>query len=153
MLFNMKNNNKTKLNIIIYDRSKTKKVYFIAFTVILLLLLIFIYFNNPQNQNIICPSLIYFKIYCSACGILRATYNLLHFNFAIAFFYNSFYVLSMPIFIYLYIAFLIKIFFKKDIFFIKNKKTAIIMYFILFLIFGILRNFEIFSFLAPHNLS
>jgi hypothetical protein len=122
---------------------------FIIFTVVLIAACAAIYFAQiPYN----CPSKTIFGIYCSACGIMRAARSLLALQIGKAFCYNQFFILSVPLYIYAYAGWGIKVFFNVRIF--PPKKYIPIFlaaYFLLFLIYGILRNFEAFEILAPHE--
>lgn len=125
-----------------------KKLYFIVITVITVVICGIIYFS-PQNGVSFCPSR-FLGIYCSACGITRAIRSIMHLDIVAAFNYNQFFVLSIPLYMYIYIGVALKIF--KNINIFPPKKVffiLIIIYFTLFLIYGILRNIEIFSFFEP----
>lgn len=120
---------------------------FIIFTVALIAACAAAYFAPLAYR---CPSQTVFGIYCSACGITRATRSLLSFQIAKAFCYNQFFVLSVPLYIYAYAGWGLKVFFGVNI--LPPKKYIVIFlaaYLLLFLIYGILRNFEAFNFLAP----
>ena len=56
------------------------------------------YFFNPENLIWFpkCPFYLLTGYQCPACGIQRATYQLLHLHFKEAFYYNPFLVISIP---------------------------------------------------------
>jgi hypothetical protein len=125
------------------------RIYFVMFTLVMISALVSLYFSQPSVE-IICPSRKLFGIFCSACGITRAAYNLLHLNFAAAFNFNQFFVVSLPLYLYIYVAIAAKVFLNAKIY--PRRKTIIIffiIYFSLFLLYGIMRNFEVFAFLSP----
>jgi hypothetical protein len=126
------------------------RIYFVIFTLLIICALIYLYFSQP-SEEIVCPSRKLFNIFCSACGITRATYSLLHLNFAAAFNFNQFFVISLPLYLYIYVAIAVKVFLESKIY--PRRKTIIIffiIYFSLFLLYGVMRNFEVFAFLSPH---
>jgi len=81
--------------------------------------------------------------YCPGCGITRALLSLIELQFYQAFRYNMLAVILLPFgIVYFIYLFILK----------RNKKIPnIILYFILIIVilFGILRNIPIFSYLAP----
>ncbi|MBQ7360996.1 MAG: DUF2752 domain-containing protein [Bacteroidaceae bacterium] len=56
------------------------------------------YFFNPESSMWFpkCHFYLFTGYYCPACGIQRAVYQLLHFHFKEAFYYNPFLVISVP---------------------------------------------------------
>ncbi len=59
---------------------------------------IILYYFNPESSIWFpkCPFYILTGYQCPACGVQRAAYQLLHFNFKEAFCYNPFLVISIP---------------------------------------------------------
>lgn len=105
---------------------------------------IFIYFNQDL---FFCPILKYFHIYCPACGITRMILSIIELDFYQAFHFN-------PLIFILLI--LIIIFSIVEMFLFINKKKLIrlnnkvyIWLVIILVIYTILRNIRIFSFLLP----
>ena len=101
------------------------------------------YFMIYQKLNIGIPCLFY-KItgfYCPGCGITRMVFSLLKLDFYQAFRYNPF-VFFFFIFYLLY-----KIINIKCIFQIKQQHIYLLL--IITILFGILRNIEMFSYLKP----
>ncbi len=70
-----------------------------------ILMLIFLYPNNPIKNNIFpkCMFLKYTGLYCPGCGGTRATYYLIHGNIVKALDYNFLFVFLLPFMFYLYI--------------------------------------------------
>ena len=85
-------------------------------------------------------------LYCPGCGITRLCLSLFEGDVYQAFRYNPIIFINLPI---LFILFVLNIFFKKN----KNIKkiTDVIIIFLatITIIFGVIRNIPIFSFLAP----
>lgn len=85
-------------------------------------------------------------LYCPGCGITRLCLSLFEGDIYQAFRYNPIIFIDLPI---LFILFVLNIFFKKN----KNIKkiTDVIIIFLatITIIFGVIRNIPIFSFLAP----
>ena len=85
-------------------------------------------------------------LYCPGCGITRLCLSLFEGDIYQAFRYNPIIFINLPI---LFILFVLNIFFKKN----KNIKkiTDVIIIFLatITIIFGVIRNIPIFSFLAP----
>lgn len=85
-------------------------------------------------------------LYCPGCGITRLCLSLFEGDVYQAFRYNPIIFIDLPI---LFILFVLNIFFKKN----KNIKkiTDVIIIFLatITIIFGVIRNIPIFSFLAP----
>lgn len=69
-----------------------------AFPVLLILLGLFYYFVDPNNQHFLiqCPWRLCTGTLCPACGSQRALYALAHGNVVKALSYNYFFVLSVP---------------------------------------------------------
>lgn len=125
-----------------------KKRTAIIATVVIIALAALIFFIEPQETGWECPFLKYLGVYCPACGMTRAAHSLLHLRFKEAFRYNSFFTLTLPLLAYAYAAFFLNAVTSKRIL-PEVRKKAVYIYLLLFLAFGILRNFEAFSFLAP----
>ncbi|MDD4003191.1 MAG: DUF2752 domain-containing protein [Clostridia bacterium] len=124
-----------------------KKLYFLIITVLIIAVGALLYFFPIKYS---CPFKSLFGVYCSGCGVIRAARYILNFQIEKAFFCNQFFVLSLPLYLYFYVGCAVKIF--ADISILPQKKHIkifLIVYFSLLLLYGILRNIEIFSFLAP----
>ena len=117
-------------------------------TIIFIIISIGYYFLNLKfSFSIHC---IFHKLtgfYCPGCGITRMIFAMLRFDFYQAFRFNPFVFLLLIVYsVYLFIYIIVKV---------KLKKELIIpryLYYVLLVItivFGILRNTELFSFLMP----
>ncbi len=116
------------------------------FIVITLLLISYLLISSYLNFYIPCPIKTLTGFYCPGCGITRMLLALLQLDIYKAFRYNPVVFIMLPIGLYLYIDNLIrkdKSLYKK----IPEKFWYIII--IILIIYGILRNIPMFSFLAP----
>ena len=94
-----------------------------------------------------CPFLKFFHIFCAGCGGTRMIHSILNFDFYQAFRYNPLLFIFLIIgIIYTLIAIIIYIK-KKEL--ILPSKYSLIIILIIFLLYMILRNIGIFSFLIP----
>ncbi len=121
---------------------KTQKIITIAIILSVILISIYLLFNNPNEENSLTPQCLFYKLtslYCPGCGITRAWYALLHFEFKEAFSQNALAFFVVPISI-------LAFFYPK----ILYHPLYPIFIFVSTLTFAILRNIEYFSFLAPH---
>lgn len=125
--------------------AKAKKRRALLFLAALVLALLFI---EPEELDYQCPFQKYLDVYCPACGLTRAARSILHLQFGLAVRYNAYFALSLPFLVYACAAFLANAVSGKKILPQVTKRVWII-YFALFAAFGVLRNFEIFGFLAP----
>ncbi len=90
--------------------------------------------------------------YCPGCGITRMIFALLHGDIKQAFAYNSLVMILLPLFLFIgvhhYYCWLKN---KDDIWLKKIPNWFWYILIIIAILFGILRNIEFFSFLAPHQ--
>ena len=108
--------------------------------------LIYLFLNENYNISIECLFYKFTRLYCPGCGITRMLKSLISLDFYQAFRYN----MLVFIFIILFILYIVvKIIFKlmKKNFKINNKIYYVLL--IITILFGILRNFEMFNYLAP----
>lgn len=124
-------------------------------TVSILFLLIIIFFiylflHNKFNFNIPCYFSLVTGLECPGCGITRMILSILKLDFYQAFRYNPLVFIYMP-FIITYIIYKIYLYIydKKDKILIKIPRIYIYLVLIITIIYGILRNVEMFSFLKP----
>ena len=89
-------------------------------------------------------------LYCSGCGMTRATFSLLQLDFYQAFRYNAFAIIIIPL-IGLYIIGGIYAWLFNKANFMDNKIPGIvwIVFIVALLVYGVLRNIPQFVFLAP----
>lgn len=75
-----------------------QKIKTTSIVLIILSSVIILYFFNPESSIWFpkCPFYIITGYQCPACGIQRAAYQLFHFHFKKAFYYNPFLVISVP---------------------------------------------------------
>lgn len=109
---------------------------------------ILLYFGRLR---LLCPINTAFDVYCPGCGSGRAVYSLLHFQFAAAFSYNPFFVLSLPLIAYMLGVIYLQSFFHRGMNAKMPGKVFWVTYFVLLFIFTVLRNIPVFpfTFLAP----
>ena len=107
-----------------------------------LAMLAMLYFDDPSREGTIfppCPTHYISDIYCPGCGSLRAMHALVHGNFAEAASQNILTLVFLPILV-------LMVLFPKA-FAHKRFPLAVLL---IIAVFTVLRNFEAFSFLAPH---
>ena len=134
-----------------YFNTTNKRILIVIIFFIGILLFSFSYYTLFHNYDISVPCFFHriTGLYCPGCGITRAIFALMEFNIKQAFRYN--------LLLFTVIPFLMYYFFKKVYYWIMmkdyNKKVFSnnLWNFLLFftILFGIIRNFEFFSFLAP----
>lgn len=130
-------------------KNRIKRV--ISIVIFLLILLFGYYFlNSVYNFKIPC---IFYKItnyYCPGCGITRCLFAIIEGNFYDAFSYNRLVFILLP-FIMVYIIYktYLYVFNKRDKYISRIPNIVWILLIIITLLFGILRNIEVFSYLAP----
>ncbi len=91
-------------------------------------------------------------LHCPGCGVTRMIGSILKLDFYQAFRYNPLVFILSPFLIIYGIIKLYENMYDKIIFNKKIEKVSIITIIILLVIFGILRNIEMFNFLAPTTL-
>lgn len=113
-----------------------------------------VYFINPENTGLpSCISQIVFNVYCPACGMTRAAYHLMHFNFMQAFYYNQFLLITLPFFAYIYAANAVNTYFDKKIMpLFKFNKTFAYIFIAVFILYGVLRNIDALYILTPRQI-
>ena len=117
---------------------------------ILFILLGYYFLNYHFSFSIPCFFYELTGFYCPTCGITRMLFALLNFDFIKAFNYNQLIFILFPFIIaiigygiYLYI------FDKKDFILKKIPIWVFVLLFLIFFIFGIMRNLSYFPFLRP----
>lgn len=140
--------NQSYSDIRINKRLRGKKIYALLSVIVIAATVTLIYFNNPSGEGCVFESV--FGIYAPSCGITRATYSLLHLDFVQAFYYNQFYTLSVLPLFYVYATYVINtLFAKKIVPMFKIRGTYVAVYFLLFLLYGIMRNIPGLEILQP----
>lgn len=117
---------------------------------ILLIVLIFIILICILGIKIPCPFYMLTGLYCPGCGVTRCILSILKLDFYAAFRYNPLVFILLPfIFIYVVYKIYIWLFNKKDKLTYKLEGYPIYILLIILIIYGILRNTSLFSWLAP----
>jgi hypothetical protein len=114
--------------------------------IFLILLMTYLILSHYLNIYIFCPIKKLTGFFCPGCGLTRMLYSLITLNFYQAFRYNPLLFIMFPFALALYINYL------------KNPKTSwykkipnYVWYIIIvvLIVYGIMRNIPMFSFLAP----
>ena len=106
--------------------------------------------NTMYDIGLICISNKITGLYCSGCGMTRAVFSLLNLDFYQAFRYNIFSILLLPVLILYFFGAIYAWLFNKANFIARKIPQAFwIVMVILMLIYGVIRNFPMFSYLAP----
>lgn len=110
-------------------------------------ILVFILILVAYFLNIGCPIHHFLGIYCPGCGITRMFISMFELDFYQAFRYNPLvFIYLIGYILYMVIKLLIKTIFKKNI---KIPEIVTYILIVLALLFCVLRNIDIFSWLAP----
>lgn len=134
------------------NKKKVLKLILALTGLAILTITIFLFYYLNKNYNVSLFCLIYevTGLYCPGCGMTRAVISLLNLDFYQAFRYNIFAIFLLPLLtVYFFSEVYCWIFEKENILFSKIPEWFWVFIFISMIIFGILRNFPIFSFLAP----
>lgn len=113
--------------------------------------LLYLYFTGEgEGAGIPCIFHKMTGLYCSGCGASRALRSMLHFDFYQAIRYNAVFTLAVP-FLAVYFSALIFSFIKfgEDRISQKVPMKAVWVFIVLAVVYGVLRNIPMFSFLAP----
>lgn len=128
-----------------------KKIIILIIAIILLTT--YLILGSKFNIYIECPILKITKLYCPGCGITRMLKSIITLDFYQAFRYNMLIFCLLPLFL-VYIILEIRYIITKKTNFLNNKKydKYWMTILIITILFGILRNTEMFSFLRPIKL-
>ncbi len=123
---------------------KNKKI--LELCLFIALLILYYILNKIFNFSIPCIFHKLTNFYCPGCGITRMFFSLLEGNITKAFHYNAL--------VFIFLVMLVIYVILKFLFYINNKQIKIPNYIyyislVIAIIFGVIRNFELFSFLAP----
>lgn len=113
---------------------------------LLFLLIAYLYLGDRFHFHINCPIKELTGLYCPGCGITRMLTSILQLDFYQAFRYNPLIFISLPVFIFFIIEYIIT---KKEPLYNRIPTKIWIAIIIIFIIYGLLRNFPLFDFLAP----
>ena len=133
-----------------HNKLKIKRLLIVLISFISILLLSFLYYkiNKTYHIGFNCVFHEITNLYCPGCGITRAIFSLMELNIIRAIKYNILIITVVPLILYYYLIKIKNWILLKETEEIYSKTTwNIILVFII--LFGILRNIEIFSFLAP----
>ena len=129
-----------------------KKIFkTIFFLIIGILVLVGYYFLNKKIGFAI-PCMIHriTGFYCPGCGITRMIFAIMKLDFVEAFRYNQLvFILSPFLIFYIFYHIYLYIFLKKDKIFIKIPNYFYVILLIFVILWGIVRNIEMFSFFRP----
>ena len=112
-----------------------------------ILVALIVYSKLKFNIGVICPFKEIFNLDCPGCGGTRMAVSLLNLDIYQAIRYNAYVCISIPIVAYVYIK-------QAYMFIVKNELIPWIDKFLVIyadglIVFGIIRNMEVFSWLAP----
>lgn len=122
---------------------KIVRAVIIFFYTACLLFFIYIFIKNPLENDIYHffghDASVY---HCPSCGLTRAVYCLATFQFKKAFYYHAFFVSTLPFLVYVMLTLTVNLFMgKKIIPYPKRYPIFLYVYFGLYILFAILRNF------------
>lgn len=131
------------------SKARLKRAVIIAYPSILitLLILVLIYSKYEFNIGVVCPFNEILGWECPGCGGTRMAVSLLHLEFYQAFRYNPFVFITLPILGIVYTWQTIKFIFQNQTSVWLDK--FLIIYAILLITYGVIRNIGIFSWLQP----
>lgn len=119
-----------------------RKIILFTLLFLLLLFLVAVYYFYDPSKSIAFPKCVFLLLTgykCPGCGSQRAIYHLLHFNVGAAFKENMLLVLSIPLVVLLIYTELVRK--TKSAFYLKvNSKKLIVGYFIVVVLWSVLRN-------------
>ncbi|MBE6147057.1 MAG: DUF2752 domain-containing protein [Firmicutes bacterium] len=131
--------------------TKKKRAILVLIVIFLLIMVSFLYYQVNSLYHIGIPCIFYeiTGFYCPGCGITRAIFSLMEFDLKASLHNHFLFVVSLPFVVY-YTFIRIKdwINFKENY---RKEIPSCYLYLILSIVilFGILRNIDLFSFLAP----
>ena len=130
--------------------TKIKKKKIISFLILFFITIIYCIINSFLNIGIPCLFHKITGLYCPGCGITRMISSIINFDFYQAFRYNPLiFILFILFIIYLIIKLFVKILFNKNL---KIPPIVLNIIIILLIIFGIMRNIDLFNYLSPTEL-
>ena len=132
--------------------NKKTKLIIIILSILIVLFIAYFYYYLNKTYNFIIPCIIkkITGLYCPGCGITRMIFSLIKLDFYQAFRYNPLLFFLLPIILIFLIDFLIKWYKNKQNYLInKISKYNWITLLIIVLVYTVLRNIPLFSFLLP----
>lgn len=130
-------------------KNRIKKI--ILFNLVLIVIFFSYYFLNTKfNFSIECPFHKLTGLYCPGCGITRCLFSIIKLDFKSAFHYNMLVFIMLPFFIMYYVYLNYIYICNKEDKITKNIPNYVtITLLVITILFGILRNTEMFEFLSP----
>ena len=130
------------------ENIQKKKI--ISILILFLVLVIYHLLSHLFNFRIPCIFYEITGLYCPGCGVTRMLFSLINLDFYQAFRYNPLVFIILRLYIiYLIIKIIAKLLFKKNL---KIPQVILNIIIILLILYGILRNIDLFSFLKPTKL-
>ena len=123
----------------------------VSLIVLSFILIIYFFINKKYDVGIPCPIHYLTSLYCPGCGITRMIFYLLKLDFYSAFRSNMLLFILLPFFAFYTIEGIVSYIKGNTPLVDKISNKVWIPLIVVFILFGILRNIEAFSFLAPIN--
>ena len=112
-----------------------------------LMILLIVYSKLQFDVGVLCPFKEILNLECPGCGGTRMAVSLLHLDIYQAIRYNAYVCLTLPVLVYVFIKQSYSFIFKNEI--LDWLDRFLIIYAAGMIIFGIIRNTSLFSWLAP----
>lgn len=136
---------------ILQENSSLKKI--ISITIIPIIGILLYFFYTKLDISFVCIFHEITGLYCPGCGITRSFVAIVNGEYYQAFRFNPYGCLVLPFLIfYIQYEFYCWGFNKKDCIIRKIPKSILYVLIVSVLIYGVLRNVEIFDYLAPTNI-
>ena len=126
---------------------KYKKI--IISTILIILLFIYVLVGEKLNFYIPCPIKFLTGFYCPGCGITRMILSILKGDLYQAFRYNPLVFILMPFIIFYFLEINISKIYNKSSICKKIPDYVFYIIIVILVVYGILRNIDIFSYLRP----
>ena len=126
-----------------------KKKKLLITTILLILLIIYIFVGDKINFYIPCPIKYITGLYCPGCGITRMLLSILKGDIYQGFRYNPLVFIIMPFLIFYFLEIYITNMLNKKSLCKKIPNEIFYFLVVIFIIYGVLRNIDMFSFLRP----